>query len=257
MLGGFNLRGDATWLSALPGTYIAPTFDYAPSAGRFALGRLLLNSASVGVETLDPAMVNSQSVDVIQNDSGKQLFHIDCSPVARAGQNFALSPDGMSLAVIRDGAIEIYPLPPLGPKDKAAIQLANQTAPPPTNVPVDLTPYKAAVTKQAKAKPEPESSVDVAEPAPQPAPPQLPANVSPSPASSASVSANDEPGDKSNEEANDKPATNSPNPAPPASESNPTPTNNSEAGDAQHGPRKPPTLYNYNPEAPNPAKPPQ
>jgi hypothetical protein len=257
VLGGFNLRGDATWLSALSGTYIAPTFDYAPSAGRFALGRLLINSASVGVETLDPAMVNSQSVDVFQNDSGKQIFHIDCSPTARAGQNFALSPDGMSLAVIRDGAIEIYPLPPLGSNDKAAIQLAKQTAPPVTDVPVDLTPYKAAATKQAKAKPE-SSSVDVAEPAPQPAPPlapQLPANASRSTASSASVSAKDEPGDKSNEEANDLPSANPADPAPPASESSPTPTNNPEAGDPQREPHKPPTLYNL--DAPDPAKPPQ
>ena len=49
------------------------------------------------------AALTGQSVVVYQTESGKQLLHVDCSPIARAGQNFALSPDGMSLAVIRDG----------------------------------------------------------------------------------------------------------------------------------------------------------
>ncbi len=84
-------------------------------------------------------MVLAESVDVIQNDSGKTLFHTECRPAARAGQNFAFAPDGMSIAVIRDDAVEIYPLPPLGPQDKAAIQLAEKTAPPATEATVDLS----------------------------------------------------------------------------------------------------------------------
>ena len=140
-LAGFNLHGDAPWQMALSGPYLAPSLDFAPAAGRFALERLLVNSAAIDTQSLVPEQLDGQTVDVIQNDSGKQLLHIDCSPIARAGQNFALSPTGMSLAVIRAEAIEIYALPPLSPADKTAIKLAQNYAPPPdsNDGPIDLS----------------------------------------------------------------------------------------------------------------------
>jgi hypothetical protein len=37
----------------------------------------------------------------------------DASPVLSAGQNFALSADGRRFAILRNGAIEVYDLPPV------------------------------------------------------------------------------------------------------------------------------------------------
>jgi hypothetical protein len=137
-LAGFNLRGDATWEMALTGPFIAPHLAYAPPAGRFALERVITAGLAFPVDTVDPGYFTGQSVDVYQNDSGKHLFHIDTVPIVRGGQNFTLSPDGMNLAVIREDAVEIFPLPALSPQDKTAIKSAQDSAPPPVDAMFDL-----------------------------------------------------------------------------------------------------------------------
>ena len=236
LLAGFNLRGDATWQIALTGTYIAPSFVFAPVAGRFALGRLIINSASVGVDSLDPSMVLAETVDVIQNDSGKTLFHVDCTPATRSGQNFALSPDGMGFAVIREGAVEIYALPPLGPQDKTAIQLAEKTPPPPTDAQVDLSEVSTripATSVPQNAQQDTLGANDPSQPVPQTAPAAPDSAASQPPASSPS------------------PASSLASAPPSTSAQASTPTDNP---DAQVR-RKPPTLYN--PPAPHPSAPPQ
>jgi hypothetical protein len=245
-LAGFNLHGDEMWEQTLYGSYIAPRLEYAPAGGRFALGRVLTNSAAISTDTLDPAMVSGQVVDVYQIDSGKPLFHLDCTPATRAGQNFTLSPDGMNLAIVREGAIEIYSLPALGPKDKAAIKLAQTTAPAANNAPIDLsvlTQSEAHRTGDARAtqdaieaggQPSDHPSTPVPPPAPSAsAPPRepLPA-ASPSGATAA-------PDAESTPASTPVPA---PAPAPPDADQPPKP-------------RKPPTLYN--PPSPDPAQPPE
>jgi hypothetical protein len=46
------------------------------------------------------------------------------SPILTAGQNVALSPDGTRFAVLRNGAIEIYDLPPVAaPQPRKAPEL--------------------------------------------------------------------------------------------------------------------------------------
>ena len=92
-------------------------------------------------------MASSQEVRVYQTYSGKQIFRTDCTPIIRAGQNFALSPDGLRLAVVREtmfhhaatkideaytsrtAAVEIYALPALTDKDLAAVKEAQGLAP--------------------------------------------------------------------------------------------------------------------------------
>ena len=48
------------------------------------------------------------------------------SPVLTAGQNFALSDDGERLAVLHDGAIEIYKVPAAPPKDNPVLQASKK-----------------------------------------------------------------------------------------------------------------------------------
>ncbi len=230
-IAAFNLRGDATWQQVLSGSYIAPSFVFAPVAGRFALGRLIINSASVGVDSLDPSMVLAESVDVIQNDSGKTLFHTECTPAARAGQNFALSPDGMNIAVIREGSVEIYALPPLGPQDKTAIQLAEKTAPPATEATVDLSEISTRIptsSGQSDAEDSQDSQQD----------------------SQATGSTNGSPSTGSQPTSPATQTSPESSPASPSTQAS-TPTENPDPPIR----RKPPTLYN--PAAPDPAAPPQ
>ncbi|CAN5566713.1 hypothetical protein BH10ACI4_BH10ACI4_14340 [soil metagenome] len=239
-LGAFNLRGDEMWEQTLAGSYISPSFVYAPTAGRFAFGRLSMNSAAIATDTLVPAQLNGQFVDVYQIDSGKLLLHIDCTPIARAGQNFALAPDGMSLAVVREGAVEVYRLPELGPKDRTALQLAQSAAPPPVDGFLDLSPASessARSVKGRKGQPQESSADSVAASDASTADEADPTLQLSAPAPAASSAPADNP--------QAKPAT-SQNSAAQA----PVGPDASEPAK----PRKPPTLYN--PSAPDPNQPP-
>ena len=76
--------------------HLRPTFAFAPAAGRFALSRVLDPQLRQSpTQPISADEISAQTVVVYQTDSGKQLLRVDCSPVDRAGQNFALSPDGL------------------------------------------------------------------------------------------------------------------------------------------------------------------
>jgi len=157
MLGGFNLKGDEMWQQNSLDTQTALTYSFAPTAGRFALGRIVVNGAFGPGGTLTQSLVSQQEVRVMQSYSGKVLYRIDCTPVERAGQNFALSADGLRLAVVREtvvhhaatkdyeeytereAAVEVYALPPLTVQDKAAVKQAAADAPKDTGARIDLS----------------------------------------------------------------------------------------------------------------------
>jgi hypothetical protein len=235
VLAGFNMRGEEMWEQNMPETYVAPTFDYAPRAGRFVLSRVLTHSSVVqGGDILMPELVSGQSIVVYQTDSGRQVLRIDASPVVRAGQNFALSPDGLSLAVVRGDAIEIHSLPPLTPKEREAVQKAEVSAPgddggSPGMLGDQGTASDAAAVRPAEAAPSPPAApaVDAAANAPiasQSTPPAAPETAPP--ANTASGPLPDKPSPLAGDEKQ---------------------TNTDEA------PRKPPTLYNEPGEKPGEA----
>ncbi|WP_158943541.1 hypothetical protein [Granulicella sp. S190] len=169
-VGGFNMRGQEMWEQGLFGDFIAPSLVYAPSSGRFALSRVLLHSSAVADQPVSADEISSQTVVVYQTESGKQILHVDCTPIERAGQNFALSPDGLSLAVVHAEAIEIYRLPPLSSKEEAAVKLAQSSAPPENDLPVHLV---------NQLHPEAEEADSTVQPEAQPANAVTPVNVSP------------------------------------------------------------------------------
>ncbi|MEO6816895.1 MAG: hypothetical protein ABI177_09345 [Edaphobacter sp.] len=161
VMGGFNLRGDEMWEQNLFGDYVATFMSYAPASGRFALGRVMGDASVDNLEQGSGAGLGGQNVIVYQMESGKQILHTDCSPVARAGQNFALSPDGMSLTVVRENALEIFPLPPLSKKDQADVKEVRALIPNGDVLPIDFagpSPETAAASpvpsEPAPVKPE-------------------------------------------------------------------------------------------------------
>jgi hypothetical protein len=152
---GFNLKGDEMWQQNFTDTHVSPTLSFAPAAGRFALGRTLVNASMDADMPLAPSLVTGQEVRVYQSYNGRQLFKIDLTPVERAGQNFALSADGMRLAVVRETVVhhaatkdyeaymqretgvEVYSLPPLTKEDQAAVKQAEAQAPADTGARID------------------------------------------------------------------------------------------------------------------------
>ena len=132
MIGGFNMRGEQMWQQNFMDTHAFPNFSFAPAAGRFALSRNILagNSGSLGM-TVDfaPSSFTTQEIRVYQTYNGRQLLRVEASPVQQAGQNYDLSPDGLRLAAIRDGAVEIHRLPGLVGSDESAVKTARSLEP--------------------------------------------------------------------------------------------------------------------------------
>lgn len=218
VLGGFNMSGEEMWEQNLYGDYVAMSMVYAPSSGRFAMGRVLGEGSTDLSQAIPGPSFTGQDVMVYQMESGKQLLHIDCSPIARAGQNFALSPDGMKLAVIRKDAIEVYALPPLSPKDQNEVKEARAMVPKGSVLPIDFagpTPSDASTDTPSSAQ----ESVKAAAASEQSSAGTTTAGTSPDVPKPTNVSASAAPAPK------------------------PT-VNSSPAGDAApEEPRKPPTLY--------------
>lgn len=148
LLAAFNLAGDEMWQQQFYRPYAFPVFAYAEDAGRFALSRMITN-ISTAAASIGPEQIDSQTITVYQINSGKQLLTVDVTPVAKSGGNFALSDDGLRLAVLRDGVLEIYMVPEPGGKDREAVKQAVAMAPPRYDGPVRMT----ALTTSASAEP--------------------------------------------------------------------------------------------------------
>lgn len=172
-LAGFNLRGDLMWQTNLNDLQAFPAIVSSIPAGRFALSRTVTLSHIFPGEIPSTSQIAFQEVRVLQMYNGKQLLRVFTSPVQRAGQNFALSPDGMALAVIHDPvdprapvderqpSIEIYQLPPLSPADQQQVKAEAALAPPPSTGPVRFatTEVKTVVAAaKSGATSEPETS---------------------------------------------------------------------------------------------------
>lgn len=128
-LGGFNLKGEHAWIEVLAGDHLGPIFQGAPAVGRFAMSRITLNAAFIDPQNVIPEQMMGQEVSVRQNHDGRLLLKVQATPIQRAGQNFDLSPNGMELAIVRAGNIEIYRLPPLTGKDLKQMKLAAAMVP--------------------------------------------------------------------------------------------------------------------------------
>ena len=74
----------------------------------------------------------------MQSWDGRSLFKLNATPFQRSGQNFDLSPSGQTVAIIHDGRIQTYALPPLSRKDVDALKLSATYAPPPTQARISL-----------------------------------------------------------------------------------------------------------------------
>jgi hypothetical protein len=155
-LAGFNLKGEEMWQQNFSDQHVSPTFAFAPAAGRFALGRIVVTGETDAEGPLPEGVVSGEEVRVMQSYDGRVLFKIDCTPVERAGGNFALSADGMWLGVVREtlvhhaatkdydeytqreAAVEVYALPPLTEKDQAEVKAAEAMAPQDAGERIDL-----------------------------------------------------------------------------------------------------------------------
>lgn len=107
--------GKELWQDRWQNRYIWPWFDYAQDGSRFVYESISVGHPISSFEPLYPQDVTAQLAGVYDTASGKLVLVKDASPVLTAGQNAVLSPDGKRFAVLRNGAIEVYDLPPVTP----------------------------------------------------------------------------------------------------------------------------------------------
>jgi hypothetical protein len=103
--------GKKLWSGHREGHLVWPTFAYARTGSRFAVSLLRVSHIINLADSLNDEDVREQVVQVFESATGVLLMSTNASPVLTAGQNFALSDDGERLAVLREGAIEIYKIP--------------------------------------------------------------------------------------------------------------------------------------------------
>jgi hypothetical protein len=110
-LDAWTTEGKKLWSGQREGHLVWPTFAYSRTSGRFAVSLLRVNHFIDLVDSLNDEDVREQVVQVFDSATGALLMTTTASPILSAGQNFALSEDGERLAVLREGAIEIYKVP--------------------------------------------------------------------------------------------------------------------------------------------------
>ena len=150
VLSEFNLRGEEPWVQVLQGSYTAPIITSAPAAGRFVLSRLMVSGSYVDLDNLLPEELAAQELTILQNHDGRVLLKTQASPIQRAGQNFDLSPDGLSFATVQSTQtthsdettqhtrIVVYHLPGLTSADEKQLKLAADSIPEKSEAPIRL-----------------------------------------------------------------------------------------------------------------------
>jgi hypothetical protein len=105
--------GKELWRTRWLNKYVWGWFTPAENGSRFVYESLVVNRPISTFDALYPEDIQAQLAGVYDTETGKLVLVKNASPVLTAGQNVALSPDGLRFAILRDGAIEIYDLPPV------------------------------------------------------------------------------------------------------------------------------------------------
>lgn len=147
LLAGFNLSAEASWVFTTDDAPVWQALSLAPDSGRFALRTTTLNSAGFENENphLSPEEVRAQEVHVYNFRGGVEILRAPTTPAQRPGQNFALSPDGRTLAVLHDAVMDLYTLPEPGAADLKEVERDQQlikTIPGLTQEEIEVKPQK-------------------------------------------------------------------------------------------------------------------
>ncbi len=118
LMGGFNLMAEAKWVFTTDDPPLWLAIDPAPAVGRFAMRNTITNVPMHEDDARFGDGIRGQEVRVFGDREGDELLRVTASPVQRPAGNFALSPDGLRLAVLRDAQLEIYTLPPVDAADR-------------------------------------------------------------------------------------------------------------------------------------------
>jgi hypothetical protein len=106
-----NMDGHRLWENLSSPQAIWPLLVMALDGSRLVRETLAVNHAVTAYAPLDAEDIKGQLVRVIDAATGKVALEASATPALDAGGNVAISPSGHRVAVLHDGAIEIFELP--------------------------------------------------------------------------------------------------------------------------------------------------
>ena len=114
-----STKGDGElWRDRWQNRFVWGWFESAANGSRFVYESIEVNRSISMFDSLYPEDIQAQMAGVYDTETGKLVLVRDASPVLTAGQNVALSPDGKRFAIVRNGAVEVYDLPPVSVPEK-------------------------------------------------------------------------------------------------------------------------------------------
>ena len=122
-----STSGNRLWEGASVGPSVWPLLVPAPDGSRIARETLMATHSVNASSPLGTDDIKGQDVQILDAASGKVVLRAAASPVLDAGGNVAISPSARRVAVLMDGAIQIFDLPSPPPIPDAATQ-AGRTA---------------------------------------------------------------------------------------------------------------------------------
>src|SRR5262249_3529276 len=120
-LSAFTLTGSFLWRQHWDQCRFSPVVRHSEKGGRFAAGsvalRLRTNSDPGQPEFAEEGLL--QHVQVLDTATGNSILALSLAPAVLDGQNFSLSPEGSTLAVVSGEELDVYQLPEMTPEDRA------------------------------------------------------------------------------------------------------------------------------------------
>ena len=107
---GYDLQGAHLWSIPLAPEQDDPRLITILNGSHFAIESLRLKHPRAALDPLTKDDVEGEDIDIYDTPSGVRIATFQASPAYTGGQNVDFSPDGARMAVLHDGAIEIYSL---------------------------------------------------------------------------------------------------------------------------------------------------
>ena len=110
-LTAMTTAGRTLWIAGAPATEVWPQLTVAANGSRVAWATLDANHSVNSYAPLDGDDIKEQSVTVFNSANGDIALVSPLSPILDAGGNVAISPSGRRVALLNDGAIQVFDLP--------------------------------------------------------------------------------------------------------------------------------------------------
>lgn len=106
----FDLSGKSLWTIPLNPNRHNVRFLLTENGKRFAIETLHATQPLAALDPLNKSDIDVEIVEIYDTQTGIEIGRFATTPIYTAGQNASFSPDGLKMAVIHHGAIEIYSL---------------------------------------------------------------------------------------------------------------------------------------------------